>query len=86
MSIILRINNENLERIRENTECIRKARERGDTTKFMLGGYLNTRYIFSKNPKYRVRSRKNLRSITEKLVNESMERIKENTREVLENG
>lgn len=71
-----------VEKMIENMEYLRKARKRKDPNNFVLGGYVNTRYVSSENPAPRIRNRKNLRIVTEKLVNESMERIKEKTRKL----
>ncbi len=76
---------EEIERMMENTEHIRKAREKGDPNKIIIGGYVNTIYKSSKNKKRVFRNRKNLRMLAEKLVKESTERIKKNNRKIIEN-
>ncbi len=76
---------EEIERMDERIYNLKEAILEKGPNQFVLGGYVNTIYRSSNDEKRIVRNRKNLQILNEKLVNESMERIKENTKKVLEN-
>ena len=71
-----------MERIDELREAISKKRP----NQIVIGGYVNTIYRSSNDEKRVVRDRKYYREYVEKVCQELREKMKENTREVLENG
>lgn len=71
-----------MERIDELREAISKKRP----NQIVIWGYVNTIYRSSNDEKRVVRDRKYYREYAEKVCQELREKMKENTREVLENG
>ena len=83
------ITKEEIEEIETRMERIGRLREaisKKKPNQIVIGGYVNTIYKSSNDEKRVVRDRKYYREYAEKVCQELREKMKENTREVLENG
>ncbi len=77
---------EEIETRMERIDRLREAISKKRPNRIVIGGYVNTIYKSSNDEKRVVRDRKYYREYAEKVCQELREKMKENTREVLENG
>ena len=77
---------EEIETRMERIDRLREAISKKRPNQIVIGGYVNTIYRSSNDEKRVVRDRKYDREYAEKVCQELREKMKENTREVLENG